>query len=212
MTRTDAGNPHRAPAARAEARADQERRAAGADRALPPAQARPADERVDLGDARLDRDELGTALHDRRLVELVAAVHLEREAAEVAQPLLAEHEERAALAPQLIAFSSSSSIASLPALVASAETELSLPKRTTGFVLPLAVSTLKVAGPVSWTVGALFIGWFYGVDLGIRELATVAFAAVFLAFGVAATVGIFFGFYPARKASRLDPIDALRYE
>jgi Na+/H+-dicarboxylate symporter len=89
---------------------------------------------------------------------------------------------RAALAPQLIAFSSSSSIASLPALVASAETELRLPKRTTGFVLPLAVSTLKVAGPVSWTVGALFIGWFYGIPLGLRELATVAFAAVFLAF------------------------------
>jgi Na+/H+-dicarboxylate symporter len=89
---------------------------------------------------------------------------------------------RAALAPQLIAFSSSSSIASLPALVASAETELCLSPRTTGFVLPLAVSTMKVAGPVSWTVGALFIGWFYGINLGFRELATVAFAAVFLAF------------------------------
>ena len=36
--------------------------------------------------------------------------------------------------------------------------------------------------------------------------------AILVAFGVAATVGIFFGFYPARKASRLDPIDALRYE
>jgi Na+/H+-dicarboxylate symporter len=89
---------------------------------------------------------------------------------------------RAAVAPQLIAFSSSSSIASLPALVASAETELGLPARTTGFVLPLAVSALKVAGPVSWTAGALFVGWFYGVELGLRELATVAFAAVFLAF------------------------------
>jgi Na+/H+-dicarboxylate symporter len=89
---------------------------------------------------------------------------------------------RAAVSPQLIAFSSSSSIASLPALVASAETELGLPTRTTGFVLPLAVSTLKVAGPVSWTVGALFVGWFYGIDLGLPELTTVAFAAVFLAF------------------------------
>ncbi|HEV8434918.1 MAG TPA: dicarboxylate/amino acid:cation symporter [Thermoanaerobaculia bacterium] len=91
---------------------------------------------------------------------------------------------RAALPPQLIAFSSSSSIAALPSLVESAETTLALPDRVTGFVLPLAVSTFKVAAPVSWSVGALFIGWFYGVPLHATALATIAFAAVFLSFAV----------------------------
>jgi Na+/H+-dicarboxylate symporter len=89
---------------------------------------------------------------------------------------------RAALPAQLIAFSSSSSIASLPALVESAEQELGLSARVTGFVLPLAVSTFKLAAPLSWTVGALFVGWFYGVPLRTIHLATIAFSAVFLAF------------------------------
>ena len=89
---------------------------------------------------------------------------------------------RALLPAQIIAFSSSSSIASLPALVNGAERGLKLPANVTGFVLPLAVSTFKFAAPVSWTFGALFVAWFYQVDLGITQYATIAFATVFLGF------------------------------
>lgn len=66
------------------------------------------------------------------------------------------------------------------------------------------------------------VGGFAGIVLGIigaKVLASisgweavVSIPAIVLAFSFAATVGIFFGIYPARKASSLRPIDALRYE
>jgi Na+/H+-dicarboxylate symporter len=89
---------------------------------------------------------------------------------------------KAALPAQLIAFSSSSSVASLPALVEAAEAGLALPVHVTSFVLPLATAMFHIGGPLAWTVGALFVGWFYNVPLHGTQLATVAFASVFLGF------------------------------
>ena len=89
---------------------------------------------------------------------------------------------RAVLPAQSVAFASSSSIAALPALVDGAERVLEVPKRVSGFVVPLAVSMFKIAAPVTWTMGALFVGWFYGIPLSLTALATIAFASVFLAF------------------------------
>ena len=52
----------------------------------------------------------------------------------------------------------------------------------------------------------------YGAAYVAEWRTLIQFDAILVAFGFAGTVGIFFGFYPARKASRLDPIEALRYE
>jgi putative ABC transport system permease protein len=51
-----------------------------------------------------------------------------------------------------------------------------------------------------------------GISQYLRWSTNVSPSAVMLAVGIAATVGIFFGWYPARQAARLDPIQSLRYE
>ena len=75
---------------------------------------------------------------------------------------------------------------------------------------------------LSEAVALTFFGGLAGILLGwLASLAVSRFAglvtqvslsSILLAFGVSAAVGIAFGFYPARRAANLSPIEALRYE
>lgn len=61
-------------------------------------------------------------------------------------------------------------------------------------------------GIVLGIVGSWLISHFAGWEISISAV------AIFLSFGFSALVGVFFGFYPARKASLLAPVECLRYE
>ncbi len=72
-----------------------------------------------------------------------------------------------------------------------------------------AITLSVIGGLVGVVIG--FLG-AHGVGRMLRWATVVSPASVAASVGVAALVGIFFGFYPARQAARLDPIDALRFE
>jgi ABC-type antimicrobial peptide transport system permease subunit len=67
-------------------------------------------------------------------------------------------------------------------------------------------------------IASLFIGGkelalgAHVFKIGLGWPVEISWPAMFISFIVSGTVGIIFGFYPAWKASRLDPIEALRYE
>ena len=102
---------------------------------------------------------------------------------------------------------------------------VSVTERTREIGLRLAIGARRNDILMQFLVEAVtlcLIGSFFGVAIGIgageliRRLIEVPvllnIPIIFIAISSATLVGIFFGFYPAKKASRMNPIDALRYE
>lgn len=102
---------------------------------------------------------------------------------------------------------------------------VSVTERTKEIGLRMAIGGRGIDILLQFLVEAIVIsitGGVIGVALGITSAELVNFflkwpvlvsnSSILLSFMVCAITGVFFGYYPAQKASRLDPIEALRYE
>lgn len=91
---------------------------------------------------------------------------------------------RGALPAQVVAMTTRSSMAALPAMLTSAERVLAVPRTVAAFVLPLATSTFRINQAVTWVVVALFAGRLYGIELAPSQVATIAVTSVLMSFSV----------------------------
>lgn len=102
---------------------------------------------------------------------------------------------------------------------------VSVTERTREIGIRMAVGATPADVLIQFLLEAIalsLVGGLLGISLGVGVAGIMAFLAgwpiqvdptmVLLAFLVSGGVGVFFGYYPALKASRLDPIEALRYE
>lgn len=92
---------------------------------------------------------------------------------------------RAVAPAQLVAVSTRSSVAALPALVEGGRRHMRLPDSSTSFVLPLSVSLFKVNRTISSLVKLFFLAHVYGVQLRPGAIATFLATEIILSFGTA---------------------------
>ncbi len=95
----------------------------------------------------------------------------------------------ASLPAQAVAFSSRSSLASLPPAVEECENRLKLPAAINSFLLPLGFSVFRITAPVPMIVGAYFIAFFYGITLEPIHLLTMIVTSILASFTVPGVPG-----------------------
>ncbi|MFI5232040.1 MAG: dicarboxylate/amino acid:cation symporter [Gemmatimonadales bacterium] len=91
---------------------------------------------------------------------------------------------RAAAPAQVIAMSTRSSVASLPAMIDGATRVLKLPMQVAGFALPFSVSVFRLNQGVTWIVSALFLSKLYAVPLTMSQLAFLGASSVAASFSI----------------------------
>ena len=117
---------------------------------------------------------------------------------------------RAVAPAQLVAVSTRSSIAALPALIEGGRDQLQLPDTATGFVLPFSVSLFKVNRTISSTVKLLFLAHIYSIPLSAATLTTFLVTVIILSFSSAGVPGggVAFKTLPAYLAAGV-PIEGI---
>jgi proton glutamate symport protein len=94
-----------------------------------------------------------------------------------------------ALPAQVIAASTQSSLASLPAMLENAQTRLGYPRSVTALVLPMAVALFRITSPIQYLNAALFVAWAYGIEPSAAQLAAGTALAVVLSLGAVGLPG-----------------------
>lgn len=113
---------------------------------------------------------------------------------------------RAVFPVQAVAFSSRSSLAALPAMMESARTQLRLPEPIVAFLLPLSVSLYRVGAAIGMTIGVIFVGRLYGIDMTTARLATIVVTVVVTTFSVPGIpAGSIISMVPVLMAAGLPP-------
>ena len=118
---------------------------------------------------------------------------------------------RAAAPAQVVAFSTQSSLASLPAMLTGAREALGLSERVTSIVLPLAVTLFRVSSPSMNLAVVLFVAHVYGIPVGFTVLAAGMLVAVvnsLSSVGLPGQTSFFTGTVPIARARGM-PLELL---